>query len=136
MPTFGIIIEPDRKVQEYLDMTNDRLQSVNYIMNPFTGYVISFPLAKKLMLTIIKINPIYADISIIGLLGSIGIYAVWGWSYWMLPFIAIALSHYFFTPSFYITMLKAGLKKAGYKDIIKIVKPDFIIDTLVVNDGR
>lgn len=132
MPTFGLIAKTNPILAKFLEDTDERLQGISLIYNPFKGYVRSFNLKKEgYRLSIIKIHPIYADISIIGVVGIIGINFLWGLTLGMIPFLLIALSHFFYTYTFYTFMFRKGLKKAGYEEPYKIIKADETIDILL-----
>jgi hypothetical protein len=133
MVTFGIVAQQHPFLQAYLEDTDERLQNVNMITNPFKGFCKVMPLKKPNILAVIKIDPIYMDVSLIGILGILGIYMIWGFTWWMLPFILIALSHYFYTTAFYVWMFKKGLIKTGYKPAFQVINPSQIVELMLVN---
>jgi hypothetical protein len=106
---------------------SERMSNNNFIQNPFFGGV--KPISDNVYC--ISITPVWVDVSWFGWLGVLMPYLVWGWSNWLIFPIIIGLSGILWTKYFFFFMLKLGLKKAGYKDKIKLIHSEDIVDIVV-----
>lgn len=124
MVVFGFIVDQGSSiVQKFIDDVGTKLRSSNITKNPFFGRVRATGIAqrgKSKDLIVLSIRPIYPN------------YSVWGWVAAAVTFplgirwltftwVAVGLLGFFWTKYFFISMMKLGLRKAGYKGPIEVI---------------
>lgn len=135
MSLFGIEAEKSKEVFSFISDTNKRLKNNNYIENPFNGRVITLP-DKFLQTTqrfIFDLEPIWPKFYKVGFYVLIipmffeATRTIW----WALPGVLIFSTGFFWSSRFHYLILKLGLKKAGYKGKVKLLKQQAIIKELL-----
>lgn len=125
MAIFGIEVQPGKIPEKYFSETNTRLQESNYIRNPFVGGVEE----EEPGLYIMKVTPIYFNTSWIGIIVLIAFifFGITKWYLLLIPTL-MAGSGLFWSKAFFSWIATKGLKKAGYKDEIKIYNASQLIE--------
>lgn len=126
---FGIQIEENQAVRDYLSKTAERLSNMNLVKNPFNGRIISIEPGCYA----IDMKPIYPDISYLGFFYLMIVFFFFGKSgWWLVPGIAIAALHIFWSKYFYFYILKVGMKK--HSNITpKLLSIDVLLAKLINN---
>ena len=128
---FGVVGELDDNLEQFMQATDNRLKNNNMLVNPFRGKIISFNLnttTKELKTGYaIYIKPLYFNFSYYGWLMALGVYLIWGISWFMLPGIIIGALGIFWSKFFYYIMLKLGAKKSGYNGELKFISAEKIL---------
>jgi hypothetical protein len=118
MAIVGFIIEKDKKIDEFVETMNNKLQNPNMFNNPFVGAIKKDKDFILLYLRLIWINPVY-----IAFILTLTI--ILGRSYISLWFLALAfpfwLGAFAFTKTFTMIALYFSLKRIGYKGKIKFL---------------
>lgn len=123
MATFAIdLTENDESTKFFVD-TQQRLETNNFVKNPFRGGV------RKITgsMYLVYLEPVYFNFTpfIWVIVGALLFYK--GWTWWLIIPMVLGSLGIFWSKYFFYYMLKLGLKKAGYKDKVKLVSlSDFI----------
>ena len=110
MSSFGVIMQNASSAHEYMKHTHERLQKKNWITNPFTGGVSSYPQADNKTLYAISITPVYPRFYFLAAF-PLGLLLVWPRMWILISAILIASSSYFWSTAFYYPMLRLGIRK-------------------------
>ena len=129
MTIFGIKTEPSNEVNTFIANTKERMANNEMLKNPFNAGIVSFN-----NLYIIRIDPLYFNFSIFAWLPTIMIFYLWGFSFWLIPCFIIIGMGLFWSMYFYYFMFKLGLRKAGYKGSIQLVRPKEILKEVYFNE--
>lgn len=142
MAIFGVIVEDKEKPKQFFKEVKERLGTTNLARNPFTGGIFSFiSLRDNKGETIvdqgyiIKMAPLYVNYPLGGFC-----FMVIGFILWPRIPIAIAAAVFLllslgWSSRFYYFILKMGLKKKGYKGLLKYLKPKDIIEEVYFKNG-
>jgi len=132
MVAFGVEVKGDNpKLLRYIKNTNKNLRANDVLKNPFNGVILN---AQEFLA--VYINPIYFNfpkyvcILLMGMGLVLRIYAIW---FWVIFFVFLLLNS-FWSSWFYYIILKIGLKKVGYNDIIKYISPKNTLERLIIWD--
>jgi hypothetical protein len=132
MVAFGVEVKGDNpKLLRYIKNTNKNLRDNDVLKNPFNGVILN---AQEFLA--VYINPIYFNfpkyvcILLMGMGLVLRIYAIW---FWVIFFVFLLLNS-FWSSWFYYIILKIGLKKVGYNDIIKYISPKNTLERLIIWD--
>ena len=132
MVAFGVEFKGENpKLLRYINKTNKNLKANDVLKNPFTGVIIN---AKEFLA--VYINPIYFNFPkyvCVLLLGTGLVFKIYFTWFWIIFFIFLLLNS-FWSSYFYYIMLKIGLRKAGYKEVIKYISPKNTLERLIIWD--
>jgi hypothetical protein len=135
MVIFGVKVYESPFVNRFVKDTNKRLSSKNMVSNPFRGGIKVIKQEKEVLndlFLIVKMEPLWPNISpFVGFflaLGGIMFGAPNGFFIVPITFFAIG---FFWTSTFFLLGLKAGLRKLGYKGPIKMVQNKDLLEKLV-----
>lgn len=114
---------------KYIETTNARLQLDDLLKNPFHGILkqIDYNTVICSIKPIYFNIPFYAGISIGLILFMLQITKIWAWAIVGVFFLLSLL----WTRYLFYYMLKLGLKKAGYKEKIKLLKDSETLDRVL-----
>lgn len=125
MVIFGIELDRNKKAIAFMEETHRRLQVPNTVTNPFYGDI------KRLSLEgedkdhyVLVMDPVYPKLYKIGyfLLAGAFIFTGFRWSIAYLPGIILSATSFFWSRFFMYLGLVLGLKKAGYKGKVKLLR--------------
>lgn len=122
MTIFSIEIEDTLLTRKFIEVTNNKLKAKHLVLNPFKGKFVMTPIKDKKLWIIVIMTPVYPRFYFIGviLLASILAYRGLSAPKWLLiPSAIMAGTIVLWSRYFYIPMLKYGLRKIGYKGVIK-----------------
>ena len=126
MAIFGLKVTNDIIESKFFMDLSMRMKDGNFIKNPFTGGVRSL----NDSIYLVSMTPIWINIAPLALLIGMVSFLLWGWTNWLIVFIAITLSGVLWTPYFYYFMFILGLKKQGYKHKILYVSTDELMEKI------
>jgi hypothetical protein len=124
MSVCTFLTEYEPEVNTYLAKVKERLASNNFFKNPFTGKVVSITITKKeeiKQLNIIRIEPIWLDLTPFGWLIALTIYLIFGFNAFVLIGIIIGCLGIFWSKYFYTLIIFIGLKKAKYNGKFQMI---------------
>jgi hypothetical protein len=131
MSTFGLRVSNTPEAQKWADETAERLKGDSLVTNPFKGYLVRVDKKDNKLLLVVKMEPVYPDVSIWGAAVILGIYVMFGVTAWMLLPSILFLPKLLNTSIFYFLVSKKALLKRGYKGDIKLVSKSDIIDEVI-----
>lgn len=134
MVIFGIELSRTKEAIKFMKETNDRLQSTNPVTNPFYGSIKRIPLKKKDKdHYVLVMDPVYPKLYYMGyfLLPGAFIFAGLRLSVAYLPGLFLTLTRFCWSRFFMYLFLALGLKKAGYKGKVKLIKDSTSLRTLI-----
>jgi len=123
MVVFGLHNKDNPIIDKVMLEIKDRGANVNPIANPFRIRITSFKFG-----WVVSILPLYPNYSIFGWLVALGVYMIWGFNWLVTIGIIIGCLGIFWTKYFYMLMLRLSLRKNGYKDKIKFITSDEILE--------
>ena len=120
MATFGVRLENNESFNQaikFLEDTNKRISENNLIKNPFTGTI------KRIGdIFLVDLKPIYFNFTPFFIFPIIGLYLFMGFTWIMIFPASLCLLSIFWTKYFFYFFFKIGVKKAGYKGKVKLLK--------------
>jgi H+/Cl- antiporter ClcA len=129
MAVFGFKVEPKNTIlEEFVEQTKIRMQDTNLVKNPFSANIRI--VGDKL---VVSMQPIYPNFSLFGWVYILGIYLVWGLTFWLIPGIILGLLGIFWNKWFYVIMLKIALRRKKYKGKLKYVGNGIILKEVVLD---
>lgn len=134
MASFGFKTEANELVDKFVLDTDKRLNSENFVKNPFKGKIKKIDSLSNESYYGVSMKPIYPPFYYVGLL--LIFIQLWFSNFtinlWMLPGTLIFLLGYFYSASFFYFMLGKGLRKVRYKGkLVRISKSEVI--TILLN---
>lgn len=122
MPCFGLEVEKDKKINSFIQKTNRKLKVSNILTNPFMED--SHVMFKLPNLLAVYIEPIYPNFASYGMFFSFFIALVFvgfskSWAY--VPSLVFGTLSLFWNRWFYYAMMRAGIRKEGYKGKMKML---------------
>lgn len=129
MALFGIRTEKNEKVDLFVKETNERLGSNNLVKNPFTGNIKSI----SPRLHIINMKPIYLNYPLVAFCFLFTIGLVFMNMILLTASVVFAFLSLIWTAPFLFLFLKIGLKRSGYKNKIKYLRPAEILEEIFFN---
>ena len=136
---FGVLIDHDKAVSNYIEYINEKLQSNNLIKNPFNDSMVKevdITVNNKIKtLAIFNFKIIYPNIPIFFIIPLVVIYYFWGFTLWLIiPALFLSLS-LLWTKYFYYIIFKLGLKKNAGKFKTKLLTSKYTLE-LLLNNGE
>lgn len=125
MVIFGIEIDRTKESIAFMEETHNRLQVPNLVTNPFYGRVKRLSLQKnKKDHYVLVMDPVYIKFYTIGyfLLAGAVVFAGFRLSVAYLPGLILSSTRFFWSRFFMYLGLVLGLKKAGYKGKVKLLR--------------
>lgn len=114
---FAVEFVRNTESNKFVVETNIRLRNPNFLQNPFYGivkYVEDF--------CIVEMKPLWFNMAPVGLVIFIASVYFRGFSLWNLPGLIILSSGLFWSHYFMYLMFRIGIRKAGYRGPIKLLK--------------
>lgn len=131
MAVVGVLVDGCEDVEEFVCAMSDKLGDNNLVSNPFRGRVRRYPVEGG-VLVVLVISPVYFNFSVFGWVVGAIFYFIRGWNWYVMGAAAgLVCLGVFWSSWFYGVMLKAGLKKWGYRGKIKKLSRDEIVDSLI-----
>lgn len=115
-------------IEKFIDDTAVRLSSDNLYKNPFRGRVKKFT---KKEIYVFEVNPLVFNFSLFGWPLAVGVFLIWGFTPWILPGLLLGSAGVFWSRKFFYTFCVKGLRKAGYKGPVVMLKDQEIIRKVV-----
>lgn len=135
MVAFGIEIESITPgILDFISKTNERLKGVNVVTNPFVNSKIVF--VKNNL--ICNIEPVYINFpkyAFIFTLAGVIMFKGLTLSLWYMPPLVFLLLSLFWSKYLYLLVIKLGLKNAGYKGKVKLLRDSETIKRLIEWDS-
>lgn len=119
MAVFAVEAEPDPTIVNFFIDTNRRLQGNNLLRNPFVGGIF-WPGEGNIFVFVM--DPIWPRFFYFGWLWAIGAIVLGVPLAWVWPGVVIGCLGFFWSGAFMYIMLRIAIKKAGYKDRVRMVK--------------
>lgn len=121
----GIQTEESERAKEFFIKTDDKLRSPEFTKNPFlNSKVFFFPDN----IYILRINPIYPNLSIVFILLTIATYLFKLYNVSIIFSIILGIFIFLFSNLFYRLVISLGLRKAGYRG-----SKDFLYKESIIN---
>lgn len=120
MAIFGIEVDNVAEANDFFLETEQRLQGTDMVVNPFFGSLKMY-VSKDSVLGVASLKPMYPNLTlyVAGFFAILGLFAYWnGWGlqfFFVCMSLASVLAGYFWSSHFMVSMMKVGLRKAGYK---------------------
>lgn len=125
---FSLMTKQSEVMDAYMQETQKRLQSNDFIKNPFKGEIKGYDI-KESTVYICKIEPIYPNFSYLGLIGIASLYWFgFNWSFYV--GLVIMFTGFFWTRWFFIMMLRLGSRRMGYQGYIRSISSDTIMELI------
>ena len=133
MAAFMIRLKDNEKAVKFMAESKDRLlNNHNFVENPFNGYIGELNAEPGFKSYAIVMRPIYPRFYFTGLfLMAIALFFARGFIYWVIPGLIIFSAGIFWSRFFFYFMLRLGLRKAGYKDVIRLLDNEEAIEAIV-----
>jgi len=125
MAIFAVETEKDIKANEFMELSNNRLQSSNLVTNPFNGGIKKIEGNNK-NTYLVYMQPIYPRLYIAGIFFLIItlVFTKFRLSLWLIPSILILCTGILWSGQFFYFILKKGLRKHGFTGAIKKLHSD------------
>jgi hypothetical protein len=133
MACFGFKTNDSEIVDKFVLDTDARLNSENFIKNPFKGNIKKIDSLGGESYFGVSMKPMYPHFYWAGLM-LVGIQLWWlnfTFTWWMLPGALIFSLGIFYSSEFFYFILKKGLKKVGYSEKIKRISQSEIITIIL-----
>ncbi len=127
MVIFCLKLQEDTISNKFIEDTNARLKSNNFIKNPFNGQIKKVDWQDEYSFYIIYINNIiYPKIYQLGILFFIVavFFAKTIYTFYALPGLIMASTIFLYNRTFYYFIFKLGLKKQKYSGYMKLLSTD------------
>jgi hypothetical protein len=134
MSFFIIEIDNNKGAENYFKQVEERLEDNNMLRNPFNGKIkiIDKVVKDKLsQLVFIDITPVYPNVTPYSWVAVLGIYIIWGFSWFMLPLIIFGLLGFFWSYLFFYIITYFGLRKNGYNGKVKLCRSKKVLHGLI-----
>ena len=132
MAVFGIKTKLNPDVLKFLKDIKKRFKDADLVKNPFTSYIKHFKKQNDLII-VLKMVPLWPNFPpfVAGLsLATLILFGGLSNPFLLLiPLFFLSLT-FFWTENFFFLIFKAGVRKAGYKGIIKRIKKNVLIEEL------
>ena len=129
MAIIGLITKNNILVYDYFRKVILKSKEGSLVKNPFSIKTY-FKVKKEELFFLMDLEPLYPPVFWFGLILLIPFFIFKWFNFWLiLPFVFLGLG-FFWSSTFYIIILKAGLKRKGYKDKITVLKKSDIIRRL------
>jgi len=130
MVAFGFKTQKSEIVDKFVKDTDKRLNSSNFMKNPFNGMIRKIAEIGDESFYGVHMKPIYFPFYWFGLLLAFGAWFFMDFqiTWFMLPGLLIFLLGIFYSSEFFYTCMKIGVRKARYKDKIKRVSKNEVIN--------
>ena len=131
MAVFGVLVDPGLEVLDFVAKTNHRLEDSNLVKNPFKGGIKTV-LHDGRLLCVVSMRPVYFNFTVFGWLLAASVFFIWGVSWWILPGVILGSLGIFWHKSFFLFMMKKGMRKAGYTGQFKEINANTIIEYAII----
>lgn len=128
MAVFGIETDRHALVTKYINDTEHRLKSHNFVKNPFKGKVGRIDsIGDSSSTYVLVVDPLYPPFYYIGFIAFVLAYSFTGFSWWTFPGAVLSGTAFFWTKWPPVMGAYAGLRKTGYKGKFKVLSNSDII---------
>lgn len=127
MVLFSLELEDKKEAIDFLTLSDSRLHLEDAVRNPFVGGIRILNTEQGKINALVLMNPIYPNISYLGWVMAGGLYLIFGGSLWLSIPAAFGLTGIMWTKWPYYYGISKGLKKAGYKGTIKLIRLDDLL---------
>lgn len=130
MSIFGVVTEQNDLADKFMQETKERMKNSNVVTNPFNSNINDFVYSEGSLkhLYIVKMTPLYFNFTWFFYPIGVMIYIFRGWIWFEYIILFGCLLGIFWRKEFFYIMMKAGLRKKGYKGEISLVSSDTIIE--------
>jgi len=118
MSLYSFKVQNDPLVRKWLAQTEKRSADENLLKNPYNWKFFVHE-DKQALVVFILAEPVYFNYSIFGWFTALTIFAVAGFTFWVLPFVFLGCLGIFWTAEPLYLFTKKALRKIGYKGEIK-----------------
>lgn len=130
MAVFCVEVNENPRSRVFFNSVMKNLGKSDIVRNPFKGDLRKMDKG----LYLIDMTPIWPNIAKYGIFFAVGPFLLFGWGWWVYPGVFLSLLGFFYSRIFFYLMMRAGLKKAGYNDKVRLV-PDSEALRRVVKNG-
>lgn len=131
MVLFAVELQGHYSALKFMRDTDERLNGTDFFRNPFTGGVLyAHNSPNKGHSFVVVMDPIYPKIWIMGFLWLLGAFLLGGSFGWYIPGLVMAPVGILWSAPFMYTMLRIGIRKAGYVGPIKLLRNETVLRRL------